>query len=451
MGVLMIVRKLALALEAAHQHNVIHRDLKPANIMINAKGEPIVTDFGLARRLGARETLLTQSGMLIGTLAFMSPEQMEGITSRIGRATDIYSLGVIFYQLLTGIMPFRGSFVSVVVQVRHGKPVPPHLVRPELAEHPGVEAICLKMMAKRPEQRFASMAEVVSAIDNLSREPQVAPPPLPAAREPVAPPQRVSHAPIALPLITTVTPVVIQPISLTARWSRKQTLAAVTSCVGLLSLLAMFLVLSGMLNPLRGTQQELANSSPGDADLKPTTDPTIAAPSRNEKVEQPAQPADKVVGVPVAETTPAPPPKPLEVEPLPKIQPNVSFTRSAGSRIDDHKFGVAQIVIEFLRGEGPLYRPDLAVQVVASSGSIHYPAFALELESEKEEEALADFEAGDRGGLAVDGRAIRVRLAQSPSDDQARRHRVASDDRVRRAPLRPPPGGRRVVQAELPY
>ena len=104
--VLILIRKLALALADAHQHGVVHRDLKPANIMVDNKSEPVITDFGLARQVRPDDEIrLTQSGVLLGTPAYMSPEQVEGEPEQIGPATDQYSLGVILYELLTGTLP----------------------------------------------------------------------------------------------------------------------------------------------------------------------------------------------------------------------------------------------------------------------------------------------------------------------------------------------------------
>src|SRR5690606_32341794 len=104
---LLIIRKLALALQVAHDDGVVHRDLKPANIMIDGRGEPIIMDFGLARKIqGDDEVRLTQSGMLVGSPAYMSPEQVEGIPGKIGPASDQYALGVMLYEMLSGSLPF---------------------------------------------------------------------------------------------------------------------------------------------------------------------------------------------------------------------------------------------------------------------------------------------------------------------------------------------------------
>jgi len=101
--VLIVVRKLAQALQDAHDHGIVHRDLKPANIMVDTRNEPIIMDFGLARQLQRDTNIrITQSGMLIGTPAYMSPEQIDGELDKIGPPTDQYSLGVILYELLTG-------------------------------------------------------------------------------------------------------------------------------------------------------------------------------------------------------------------------------------------------------------------------------------------------------------------------------------------------------------
>jgi serine/threonine protein kinase len=172
-----VVRKIALGLQAAHEENIIHRDLKPDNIMVDRKGDPIVMDFGLARRVDD-EVLYTRPGSLLGTPAYMSPEQVEGDPAAIGHATDIYSLGVVLFQMLTGRLPFQGSLTSVLRQI--GEADPPRLstLNPSLGEDSPLERICLKMMAKAPPDRFASMAEVVAALEGITARPV----------EPVAPP-----------------------------------------------------------------------------------------------------------------------------------------------------------------------------------------------------------------------------------------------------------------------
>jgi predicted Ser/Thr protein kinase len=159
-----IVLKLAKALDAAHTSGVIHRDLKPANIMIDAHQEPILMDFGLARRTNKDDSRLTQSGLVMGSPAYMSPEQVEADIEKVGPACDIYSLGIIFYELLTGEVPFRGSIASVLGQIVTVAPRKPSAVVRNV--EPALEAICLKMIAKRPEDRFASMREVAAALES---------------------------------------------------------------------------------------------------------------------------------------------------------------------------------------------------------------------------------------------------------------------------------------------
>lgn len=153
---LLLVRKLALALQEAHDHGIIHRDLKPGNIMMDSKGEPIITDFGLAKQMGkSDQARITQSGMIIGSPAYMSPEQVDGEPDKLTASTDQYSLGVILYELLTGQLPFRGTISSIIASILTKQPPKPSALRPGL--DPRVEALCLKMMARSPSNRFPSL------------------------------------------------------------------------------------------------------------------------------------------------------------------------------------------------------------------------------------------------------------------------------------------------------
>lgn len=150
-----LVRKLALALHAAHQRGIVHRDLKPANIMIDGRGEPIIMDFGLARRRDADDARVTADGALIGTPAYMSPEQVAGIEAT--QSSDIYSLGVILYELVAGQLPFDGEVVPLLNKISHEVPMPPSSHRADVPN--GCDLICLKALAKETEDRFVSADE----------------------------------------------------------------------------------------------------------------------------------------------------------------------------------------------------------------------------------------------------------------------------------------------------
>jgi serine/threonine protein kinase len=154
--------RLALALGEAHRQGIVHRDLKPLNIMIDGKGEPIIMDFGLARRLEGDDPELTRSGLVMGSPHYMSPEQIDGNKDAIGPASDVYSLGVILYELLTGQRPFQGPGLRVLGLISFQDAAPLAAVRPEV--DPELAFICQKAMAKKIDDRFASMTALAEAL-----------------------------------------------------------------------------------------------------------------------------------------------------------------------------------------------------------------------------------------------------------------------------------------------
>ncbi|HET6326454.1 MAG TPA: protein kinase, partial [Planctomycetaceae bacterium] len=168
--ILIVIRKLSLALQEAHEHGIVHRDLKPANIMVDKKGEPIIMDFGLAQQTQLEGDIrLTQTGNILGTPAYMSPEQVEGEPENIGPPTDQYSLGVILYEMLTAQLPFRGSVIAVMGQILTKPVTPPSELRLDL--DPRIEGVCLKMLAKKPSERFASLKAVADELATILKSP----------------------------------------------------------------------------------------------------------------------------------------------------------------------------------------------------------------------------------------------------------------------------------------
>ncbi len=160
-----VILKLAAGLAHAHERGIVHRDLKPANVMIDTKGEPKLMDFGLARRLDTpQDVRATQSGMIVGSPAYMSPEQARAEHDKIGPKTDIYGLGVLFYEMLTGSLPFRGQMVVVLGQIATKLPPRPTSLRADV--DPQLESLCLKMLAKKQQDRPQSMNEVAQTLND---------------------------------------------------------------------------------------------------------------------------------------------------------------------------------------------------------------------------------------------------------------------------------------------
>jgi serine/threonine protein kinase len=168
-----LVAKLARAIHEAHSLGIIHRDLKPSNILLDAHGEPVIMDFGLARRERPGDDVLTHEGAVLGTPAYMSPEQVEGDTREIGPRTDVYSLGVILYELLAGRRPFTGSVAALMAQVLRDPPRPLLLERTDV--EPELDRICMRSLSKRPMARFASALELAESLDAFQASSSPAP------------------------------------------------------------------------------------------------------------------------------------------------------------------------------------------------------------------------------------------------------------------------------------
>jgi WD40 repeat protein len=159
-----LVEQLAGAVAAAHAEGVLHRDMKPSNVLIDASGAPKITDFGLAYRLDA-DSGLTRTGVILGTPAYMAPEQARG-DKALTVGVDVWALGAILYECLTGRPPFKGATVGETLeQVRTREPVPPRALAPSVPRD--LETICLKCLRKEPGRRYASAAELAADLQRF--------------------------------------------------------------------------------------------------------------------------------------------------------------------------------------------------------------------------------------------------------------------------------------------
>jgi serine/threonine-protein kinase len=165
-----IMRDVALALHAAHQSGILHRDLKPSNVLLDKAGQPHLMDFGLAKRVDGGAGL-THSGDILGTPSYMPPEQAAGVRGELGPTGDVYSLGAILYQLLTGRPPFQAaSTMDTLMLVLEQEPVPPRLLNPNVPRE--LELICLKCLQKPPDLRYATAAQLAEDLQAyLNNEP----------------------------------------------------------------------------------------------------------------------------------------------------------------------------------------------------------------------------------------------------------------------------------------
>ena len=231
------IRKLATALDAAHQAGIVHRDLKPANIIIDQSGEPILMDFGLAWMVHESDSRETQAGAIIGTPAYMSPEQAEESPERVGAASDIYSLGVIMYELLAGCPIRSGNVTRVLYKLLNETPLRPREIRGGVDLD--LDEICWKAIARRPEDRFATAADFAAALcgTRSTRDPS----PVPEVAPSPAVPERT---------------VVVSKPQRTRRSKRKIAFTSVL-LIGILGLAAAFVFKPTIPSPLTGSGDHL--------------------------------------------------------------------------------------------------------------------------------------------------------------------------------------------------
>jgi eukaryotic-like serine/threonine-protein kinase len=157
-----LIETLARAIHYAHERGIVHRDLKPANVLLTEDGVPKISDFGLAKLL-ERDQGLTQSGDILGTPSYMAPEQTRGLTQNITPATDVYSLGAILYEMLTGRPPFKGTTpLSTMEQVANQEPLSPGKLQRHTPRD--LEVICLRCLEKDPRRRYASARELADDV-----------------------------------------------------------------------------------------------------------------------------------------------------------------------------------------------------------------------------------------------------------------------------------------------
>src|SRR5216117_3929986 len=165
-----LIAKVARTVNYAHEHGILHRDIKPGNVLLDAKGEPHLTDFGLAR-LVETESTVTRTMEVLGTPSYMAPEQAVGNSARLTSATDVYGLGAVLYQLLTGHPPFAGRTTFETVRlVLDTEPRQPRLLNPKVDRD--LATICLKCLEKDPRRRYSSALALAEDLERwLKHEP----------------------------------------------------------------------------------------------------------------------------------------------------------------------------------------------------------------------------------------------------------------------------------------
>ena len=165
-----LIAKVARTVHYAHEHGILHRDIKPGNILLDEKGEPHLTDFGLARLLDT-ESSVTRTMEVLGTPSYMAPEQAAGETTKLSKRTDVYGLGAVLYQLLTGQPPFAGGTTYETIRLLlDTEPRQPRLLNPKIDRD--LSTICLKCLEKDPQRRYSSALALAEDLEHwLKHEP----------------------------------------------------------------------------------------------------------------------------------------------------------------------------------------------------------------------------------------------------------------------------------------
>jgi serine/threonine protein kinase len=295
-----IVQQVASALRHAHDHGVVHRDVKPANVLLEHTGRTVVSDFGLARH--AKATVLTETGMIPGTIAYMSPEQCTG--SAATPASDQYALGVMAFELLAGRRPFGGSLGDVA---RGHVNVPPPMSALRADTPRAISEAVARMLSKTPADRYSDLRDVETLFGQLVTETR-------NTTAVIASISRASTPVVALPTVTRVT----QPSATSVRTGAARTrrpFAGIAIAAGLVAIVATGLVLrdrtaSPVTTPPTGElpatpAREVANSPPPATSSRPAAEPRTAAPTSPAPTERPSAPSPEVVARIGSDTAPS--------------------------------------------------------------------------------------------------------------------------------------------------